>query len=214
MLAVVAVSSIVLETASAAEVSVRWTFAATNMDGTPVTDLAGAKVYYGTTSSNYTHVLVMPGGEPGHERCYTVTGLVEGVQYYLNGTAYNTAGLESDFCREVAKVASVNQAPQVDAGPDAKIVFSALLPLRGTVTDDGQPTGSTITSVWSKVSGPGSVILGEAGAIETTASFGLLGTYVLQLTASDGDRSGSNQTTVVVESRVGVPLNLRPRRVP
>ena len=91
--------------AAAAEVRVVWTFADRNTDGTPLTDLAGAKVYYGTASSNYTHVVTLPGGSPGGEGRATVTGLTHGVAYYLSGTAYNVAGLESDFCNEVRGVA-------------------------------------------------------------------------------------------------------------
>jgi hypothetical protein len=90
----------------AASVTVRWTFATNNVDGTPLVDLAGAKVYYGTSSSNYTQVVDVPGGQPGQSKSFTVTNLSEGVRYYLNGTAYNIAGLESDFCREVSKIAS------------------------------------------------------------------------------------------------------------
>ena len=37
-----------------------------------------------------------------------MTGLVDGVTYYLAGTAYNTAGLESDFCGEVRKIAGAS----------------------------------------------------------------------------------------------------------
>jgi len=84
-------------------VEVSWTFATTNEDGSPLTDLAGAKVYYGTSSSNYVSVLDVPGGTPGGTSTARVTGLKPGVTYFLNGTAYSTAGLESDFCDEVAK---------------------------------------------------------------------------------------------------------------
>ena len=125
----------------AGEVSVAWTFSSTNVDGTPLTDLAGAKVYWGDKSSNYTHVVDVPGGVPGGPGRATVTvpgltvlwpsgylvstGALQAVvsvetaprlqarTYYLNGTAYNTAGLESDFCREVAKAPAV---PAVTSG--------------------------------------------------------------------------------------------------
>ena len=79
-------------------VKLRWSFPTNNLDGTPLTDLAGAKVYYGTSSSNYTHTL-----DVGMTNACTVTGLDYLRVYYFNGTAYNTAGLESDFCTEVAK---------------------------------------------------------------------------------------------------------------
>lgn len=87
----------------AAEIPLSWTFASTNMNGTPLTDLAGAKVYYGTSSSNYISVIDVPGGEPGEIGTYTVSNLTDGVTYYFNGTAYNTAGLESDFCDEISR---------------------------------------------------------------------------------------------------------------
>ena len=54
-------------------------------------------------------------------------------------------------------------------------------PLAGIVTDDGP-----FTSVWGKVSGPGTVTFGNANALSTTATFSLFGTYELSLTASDG----------------------------
>jgi hypothetical protein len=100
-LAVAALTVALIEMAGAASVTVAWTFATRNTDGSELTDLAGAKVYYGTASSNYTHVVTVPGGVPGGEGRATVTGLTEGVAYYLTGTAYNTAGLESDFANEI-----------------------------------------------------------------------------------------------------------------
>ena len=88
--------------ASAAEPVVKvqliWTMPTNNMDGTPLTDLAGAKVYYGTSSSNYTEIV-----DVGLTNRTFVTGLQANRLYFFNGTAYNTAGLESDFCNEVAK---------------------------------------------------------------------------------------------------------------
>ena len=100
-LAIIAMVFSVAWAASTPSVTVQWTMPTVNIDGAPLTDLAGAKIYYGTASSNYTHVV-----DVGMVESYTVTGLVEGVTYYFNGTAYNTAGLESDFCNEVAKVAT------------------------------------------------------------------------------------------------------------
>jgi hypothetical protein len=94
---------------------VQWTFATTNTDGTPLTDLAGARVYLGTSSSNYTAVYTVPGGQPGETVRYSLTpathGIKAGTTYYLNGTAYNLAGLESDFANEVSKACSLTTAP-------------------------------------------------------------------------------------------------------
>jgi len=111
------VVALVLAVAARGEpgIGVSWTFAKVNMDGTPLTDLAGAKVYYGTSSSNYTHVVDVPGGAPGETKTFRLSAaehnLQPGVTYYLNGTAYNSAGLESDFCNEVTKSFQVVTAP-------------------------------------------------------------------------------------------------------
>src|SRR6266550_4208921 len=75
-----------------------------------------------------------------------------------------------------------NQAPVVDAGADLSVTLPATATLNGTVTDDGLPSGSTLTIAWSKVSGPGTVTFSNANAASTTASFAVPGTYVLRLT--------------------------------
>jgi len=81
-----------------AYVSLAWTMPTNNADGTVLADLAGAKIYYGTASSNYTQVV-----DVGLTNTMQITGLEVGTLYYFTGTAYNTAGLESGYCNEVAK---------------------------------------------------------------------------------------------------------------
>ena len=51
---------------------------------------------------------------------------------------------------------------------------------------------------WSKVSGPGTATFGNANAVDTTATFTVAGTYVLRLTASDGQATTTDDVTVVV----------------
>src|SRR5258707_13850669 len=87
----------------------------------------------------------------------------------------------------------VDQAPQVDGGNPQTITLPVnSVSLTGTVTDDGLPTGGTVTSLWSKVSGPGTVTFGNAAAPSTTATFNSAGEYVLQLSASDSQLSSSD----------------------
>lgn len=92
-----------------------------------------------------------------------------------------------------------HRPPTVDAGPDQTITFPTPVTLDGTVSDDGlpDPPGSLVTS-WSKVSGPGSVTFGDASAIDTTADFSSPGTYVLRLTADDGELVASDEVTITV----------------
>ncbi|HET9667430.1 MAG TPA: multicopper oxidase domain-containing protein [Desertimonas sp.] len=84
---------------------------------------------------------------------------------------------------DVVTLTVVNPPPSVNAGPDQTVAFPGPANLDGTVTDDGV---TTLTTLWTKQSGPGTVTFGNAGLVDTTATFSLAGTYVLRLTANDG----------------------------
>jgi myo-inositol-hexaphosphate 3-phosphohydrolase len=94
-----------------------------------------------------------------------------------------------------------NRAPTVNAGPDQTVLESQAAVLDARVFDDGLPSGTLSTS-WSAVSGPPGATVGFADptAVDTTATFSALGTYVLQLTADDGERRASDTLTVTVAS--------------
>lgn len=74
-----------------------WESPTTASDGTPLTDLAGYKIYYGTSSGNYTEVI-----DAGNVTTRTVGRLAPGT-YYFAVTAYNGSGYESDYSNEVSK---------------------------------------------------------------------------------------------------------------
>jgi hypothetical protein len=75
----------------------------------------------------------------------------------------------------------------------------ATVSLDGSVADDGYPNPPAATSVtWSRVSGPGTATFGDAGAVDTTATFTVAGTYVLRLTATDGQATTTDDVTVIV----------------
>ena len=93
---------------------------------------------------------------------------------------------------------ATNHAPTVNAGANQTITLPASASLNGTITDDGLPTPGTLTSAWTRVSGPGNVSFANASAIDTTASFTTAGTYVLRLTANDGALSAGDDVTVTV----------------
>jgi len=67
-------------------------------------DLAGYKVYYGTSSGVYTTVidvgLTATPATPSH----TIYNLTKGVTYFFNVTAYDTSNNESGFGTEVSKL--------------------------------------------------------------------------------------------------------------
>lgn len=59
-------------------------------------DLAGYKIYYGSVSGAYGYVL-----DVGNNVCVEITDVQEDTLYFLSVTAYDNAGNESDFSREV-----------------------------------------------------------------------------------------------------------------
>jgi hypothetical protein len=76
--------------AFAADVTLAW-------DANSETDLAGYKVYYGTSSGNYPNVINV-----GKVTTYTVASLGPGT-YFFAVTAYNSSNAESGFSNEVSK---------------------------------------------------------------------------------------------------------------
>ncbi|HEY6909571.1 MAG TPA: Ig-like domain-containing protein [Myxococcales bacterium] len=101
-----------------------------------------------------------------------------------------------------------NHAPVVSAGPGQTVSLAggtATVALTGTVTDDGLPAGSHLTSAWTQVSGPAAVTFSAPAAAVTNATFTAAGDYVLRLTASDSQLSSSAQVTVTVQPEAGPP---------
>ena len=122
--------------------------------------------------------------------------------YVLRLTASDGSLQTSDLVTiQVANAAQQNQAPSVNAGANQTISLPGVANLSGSASDDGLPSG-TLTTVWTKVSGPGSVAFANANAVTTTAAFSQGGTYVLRLTANDGSLPSSDDVTVIVEDEL------------
>jgi len=74
----------------AAQVTLEW-------DPNSEPDLAGYKIYYGTSSENYDMSV-----DVGNWTSCTIAGFEEGATYYFAATAYDAYGNESDFSEEVS----------------------------------------------------------------------------------------------------------------
>ena len=97
------ISMLVLAAAMAQQTAVKpsirlaWDAPTTNVDGSPLTDLAGYKVYYGTNSGSYKVSI-----DVGNVTTTTVSRLDWNITYFFAATAYTTHGVEGDFSNEIS----------------------------------------------------------------------------------------------------------------
>ena len=95
-----AFSITVTSTASTGSVTLSWQAPTRNTDGSPINDLAGYRVHYGTAPGNYTESVQLPSA--------SLTSVViedlAPARWYFAVKAYNSAGVESDFSSSVNKL--------------------------------------------------------------------------------------------------------------
>ena len=117
--------------------------------------------------------------------------------YVLRLTASDSA--LGAFDEITIAVSAANRAPIVNAGPDQTGITFVDMLLDGTVTDDGLPNPPfAVTTTWTRVSGPGTVTFGNAADVDTFVSFPTAGTYILRLTANDGDLTTSDEVSITI----------------
>ena len=75
-----------------------------------------------------------------------------------------------------------------------------------TVSDDGLPTPYTV--LWTQTSGPGTATFADDTSETTTVNFSAEGSYVLRLTAFDGELSTFDELTVNVSAAGGTEADL------
>jgi hypothetical protein len=85
-------------TATIGNVTLNWQPPTQNTDGTPLTNLAGYDIHYGTASGKYTQTVTID--NPGIAT-YVVGNLSPGT-YYFSVTAVNSQGTESPLSSEVS----------------------------------------------------------------------------------------------------------------
>jgi RHS repeat-associated protein len=141
---------------------------------------------------------------PGQPRPLPVPGLHVGDQL---GAARLDTGKKEELCLPAPDaIPPVNLPPDVDAGPDATITLPATAALTGSVTDDGLPgPPDALASTWTMVSGPGTVAFDDPSSPVTSASFSASGTYVLRLTATDGEANASDDVAITVNEETSGP---------
>jgi hypothetical protein len=81
-------------------VSLSWTAPTRNTDGSTLTNLAGFRVYYGTTQGSYTRSVQLP----NRSMTSVVIEDLTTARWYFAVKAYTTAGVESTFSSSVSKL--------------------------------------------------------------------------------------------------------------
>jgi RHS repeat-associated protein len=127
---------------------------------------------------------------------------------YVAQLIVNDGKVDSAPSTVMIVVANPNKPPVVDAGPNQTITLpTSVVTLNGSVTDDGLPASGVLTIAWSQISGPAPVVFSSPATAVTQATLGTAGTYVLRLTASDGEFTTSADVTVTVNP---APINQPP----
>ena len=81
--------------------TLNWTPPTQNMDGSPITNLAGYKVMYGSSPGQYSQSLSVP---VPTMTSVAIEALEAGRTWYFTVKAVNTSRVESDFSNEVSKL--------------------------------------------------------------------------------------------------------------
>jgi hypothetical protein len=157
----------------AASLSLSWNAPTTNVDGTPLSDLGGYRVYLATTSpacpgaSFLTVSSPTTTPAPGQTIVSRVTGLSAGATYFMRVTAVDTGGRESP-CSDLAS--GVAQ-PDFTVTPSATTSFGSLL--LGSLLDRTftvQNTSTAAISVGVSVGAPFSIVSGGSFSLAPGAS--------------------------------------------
>jgi CubicO group peptidase (beta-lactamase class C family) len=154
------------------------------------TDAAGSTLTYAWTSSPADGVTFATASAAQTTATFAAAGT-----YTLTLTVSDGALTGTDTVIITVQAAG-NTAPTVNAGADQTIQLPTnQAQLSGSATD---AENNTLTYAWT--SDPAGVSFADAAAASTTATFPAAGTFTLTLTANDGQTTGSDSLTVVVQA--------------
>ena len=91
--------SVTVSQTALGNVTLNWIAPTQNADGSPLTDLAGYKIFYGTSSRDYSHEIHI--NNPS-VTTYVVDNLVPDT-YYFAAKSFNSSGVESVYSGEAVR---------------------------------------------------------------------------------------------------------------
>ncbi len=120
--------------------------------------------------------------------------------YVLNLRVSDGALTDNDQVQVIATLG--NLGPNADAGPDQNAIVGALVSLDGSASSDPDAGPNPLTYQWTFVSVPLTSLLINADITNATSaapSFtpDVAGTYIFNLTVSDGDLTDSDQVQII-----------------
>jgi hypothetical protein len=179
--------------AEAGSATLSWQTPTTNVDGTQLTNLAGYKIHYGTSTGVYTNTV-----DVGKVNTYQIQNLTEGKTYFFTVTDYTTALVESGNSMEVSKAIPISQyaltvaksgtgsgtVSSSPAGISCGATCSGSFASGTSVTLTASPDPSSTFSGWSGAcTGTGVCTVTVNSALNVTAAFAI---KTLTITASAG----------------------------
>jgi hypothetical protein len=157
---------------------------------------AGAAQRTSNIASIVEEIIAIPGWQTGNSVAFAISGTGKRTaEAYNRKSPEMNARLHIDFIGDTP-----NLPPTATAGADAQANFPAAFNLAGTASDDGLPDG-TLTYLWEHIggNGAGTVTFGAETALSTVASISDdPGTYILRLTADDGEYTVSDEVELAV----------------
>ena len=172
-----------------AQVTLQW-------DPNPEGDVAGYKVYYGTSSGQYQYYV-----DVGKTTLCTLSALQDGIPYYFAATAYDAAHAESDYSAEIVSGGGDGCTYSLSAGSQS---FSSTGG-GGTVSLSTDPGCS-----WTTVSNAAWIILSSNSSRSGSGSVA----YSVVSNSSSSSRSGTlsiaGKTFTVNQAGVACTVSLSP----
>ncbi len=128
--------------------------------------------------------------------------LLPGVEFFINAVPQLTwwtlqNNVQYTTPGELRAAMPHNEPPVVKAGPDL-CSNGSTVQLNGKVSDDGKPAGSSLTTHWEVLEGPGNVAFKNDSDPASEAIFSKPGDYLLRLSGDDGELWFSDMVAVHV----------------
>ena len=139
-----------------------------------------------------------------------LNGLVQGTYVFRLTVTDNSGATATDDVTVIVNAATPppNQSPTANAGSDITLT----LPINSTILagSGNDPDGTIVSYAWSRVSGPTTFTLVNAGAASTGLNSLVQGTYVFRLTVTDNSGATATDNVTITVNAATPPLNQAP----